>query len=143
MSGRRPGAARRSDDRPSRHRRLLRWPGGGSVWLLYHGYPRLVAATAILGFIAAAACVGHSWRERIALALTVPYFVAGGVAGFFVYLAMFSLPWFEAIFNDKGSGPLGLLLFVCGFSVAGVLAGGWVLERAFHLRRRQGTAPII
>lgn len=113
----------------------------GTAWLFYHGYPRLAATAAVLSFMAAAACGGQSWRERAALALAVPSWVADGVAGFFIYLAAFSFRWFDALFNDKGSGPLGLLLFVCGFAVAGRLAAGWVLERAFGLRRGPGTPP--
>lgn len=114
---------------------------GLCVGLYDHGYPRLVATIALIGFMAAAALAGHSWRERVALALSVPFFVAGGAAGFLVYLGLFSFRWFEAIFNDKGSGPLGLLIFVCGFAVAGGLGGAWVLERAFGLRRRPGRPP--
>jgi hypothetical protein len=91
--------------------------------------------------MAAATCGGKSLRERVVLALVVPSFVAGGVAGFFIYFAAFSFRWFEALYNDKGSGPLGLVLFVCGFAVAGGLAAGWVLERAFGIRRRPGTPP--
>src|SRR5689334_18914843 len=51
------------------------------VGLYYHGYPRLIATTALLGFMAAAALAGPSWRERVALALSVPCFMAGGAAG--------------------------------------------------------------
>ena len=113
----------------------------GSVWLFYHGYARPVAAAATLGLMAAAALVGDTWRERVVAAVAALCLVAGGVAGFYAYIALFRFRWFEAAFNHKGSGPAGLLLFVVGFSVAGGLSGGWVSARVLGLRNRPAAPP--
>lgn len=84
----------------------------------------------MLSFVAASAslmCIPlvdhtHSFRERCLASFVMP-FAMGGLA-FFVslYFMMFQFAWFEAIFNDKGSGPLGLIVT----ALVGLVAGGIV-----------------
>jgi hypothetical protein len=61
-------------------------------------------------------------RERIAASLVMP-FALGGLAAFvLLYFQLFHLAWFEAIFNNKGSGEFGLIVFaIVGFVVGGAI----------------------
>ncbi len=101
----------------------------GAIWLFYNGYPWHVAATTLALFMVAAFCAGNSMRERIVLSLCMPFLALGGLIGFKVYFAMFTFSWFEAVFNSKDSGPLGLILFVCGFAVATAIGAAWSMDR--------------
>ena len=70
-----------------------------------------------------------SVRERIIVSLIMPFAVAG-LAGFVVlYFQMFHFAWFESIFNDKGSGPFGLIVSAISGLAAGGFAGWWILGR--------------
>jgi hypothetical protein len=109
-----------------------------AIWLFYNGYPWLVSTTSILLFmIAPLFCRTSPWKERILLSLTVPFIVLGGILGFYAYFAMFSFIWFQGIFGGKGSGLLGLMIFVFGFAlfIPGVIlvAAEWL----FRNRRRR------
>ena len=70
-------------------------------------------------------------RERVGLSLIMP-FALGGLAVFVIlYFQMFSFHWFEAIFNGKGSGPIGLIVS----AFLGIAVGGFV---GFRIIRRSG-----
>lgn len=67
-------------------------------------------------------------RERLAVSLVMPFAMAGLACTVLLYFQMFSFAWFEAIFNDKGSGPIGLMVS----AITGLAAGGcmgWRLLR--------------
>lgn len=112
----------------------------GCISLFYHGYPWHVAVGVVLIAMIAIAFAGKTWTERATLSLTVPFLALGGVAGFFIYFWMFSFSWFEAVFNGKERGPLGLLIFVCGFALGIGLAACWCIHRllGFFAVRLQG-----
>ena len=63
-----------------------------------------------------------SLRDRILFSLTMPFGLFGLLAGVAIYFAMFNFAWFESIFNSKGGGPFGLMMF----GLAGVLPGGYI-----------------
>ena len=107
----------------------------GAIWLFYNGYPRLVASCTVLAFMLAPLFAKASWTQRATLSLSVPFVVLGGVGGFFLYFWMFSFSWFEAVFNNKGGGPFGLILFVSGFALAGGGLGGYCIHRGLCLLR--------
>lgn len=44
------------------------------------------------------------------------------------YFTMFRFDWFERIFNDKGTGPFGLIMSVALGFAAGGLSGWWLLS---------------
>jgi len=90
----------------------------GAIWLFYNGYPWPVATGAILATMIVAWCGGRSFSERWAMCLAVPFLVLGGSVGGFAYFGMFRFSWFEAIFNNDGLGPLGLITSVLGCAVA-------------------------
>ena len=71
----------------------------------------------------------YSLRHRLACSLIMP-FAMGGVACFVsLYFAMFRFAWFQDIFNDKGSGPFGLMMAVVfGLMVGGLF--GWLILRS-------------
>ena len=64
----------------------------------------------------------HAWRDRILFSLTMPFGLFGLLAGVAIYFAMFNFAWFESIFNSKGGGPFGLVMF----GLAGVMPGGYI-----------------
>jgi hypothetical protein len=67
-------------------------------------------------------------RDCLVGSLMMPVCVAGATLGAIVYFSMFQFGWFERIFNDKGSGPFGLIVFVvAGFGLGGLLAW-WLLS---------------
>lgn len=68
-------------------------------------------------------------RERVGASLVMP-FALGGLALFVVlYFQMFYFRWFEAIFNDKGLGPFGLIVS----AFLGIALGGYVGYRIVRL----------
>lgn len=73
-------------------------------------------------------------RQRFSASLIMPFAVAG-LAGFILlYFGMFQLAWFERIFNDKGLGPIGLIVSaLIGFG-AGALVGWCVVQRIHWLQ---------
>ncbi|MDZ7618407.1 MAG: hypothetical protein U1E05_15485 [Patescibacteria group bacterium] len=59
-------------------------------------------------------------RDCFAGSIVVAIATLSAVASEFVYFAMFELDWFARIFNDKGAGEFGMLLFgISGFGVGG------------------------
>ena len=73
-------------------------------------------------------------RERVGLSLIMP-FALGRLALFVIlYFQMFHFHWFEAVFNDKGSGPLGLIVS----AILGIAIGGYI---GFRIVRRVGFFP--
>jgi hypothetical protein len=70
-----------------------------------------------------------SLRERVGVSLIMP-FALGGLALFVVvYFQMFHFHWFEAIFNDKGSGEFGLVVS----AFLGIAVGGYLGYRIVRL----------
>lgn len=68
-------------------------------------------------------------RERVGVSLIMP-FALGGLTGFvLLYFQMFNFHWFEAIFNGKGSGPFGLIVF----AIFGSAVGGFIGVRIVRL----------
>ena len=67
----------------------------------------------------------RSWRERSALSAILLCGLIGLAAGVTCYFSLFWLPWFDSFFNDKGTGPLGLIVFALG----GATAAGWLAKR--------------
>ena len=67
----------------------------------------------------------RSWRERAALSAILLCGLIGLAAGVTGYFSLFRLAWFDSVFNDKGTGPLGLIVFALG----GATAAGWLAQR--------------
>lgn len=67
----------------------------------------------------------RSWRERAELSAILFCGLIGLVAGVTCYFSLFWLAWFAWVFNDKGTGPLGLIVFALG----GATAAGWLARR--------------
>ena len=66
-------------------------------------------------------------RDCLAGSLMMPVCVAGATLAAIGYFSMFQFDWFERIFNDKGSGPFGLIVsVVAGFGLGGLVAW-WLL----------------
>jgi hypothetical protein len=90
----------------------------------------------MLSFVAASAslmCIPlvdhtHSFRERCLASLTIPFAMGGFACFVLLYFAMFQFAWFEAIFNGKGSGPLGLIVSALAGLVAGGIVGWRILK---------------
>lgn len=100
-----------------------------AIWLFYNGYPWPVSISTLLIFMIVAFFAGDTGRQRIVVSLSVPFFAFGGYIGFQIYSAMFRFLWFEAIFNSKGSGPAGLILFVGGFAVVTACVAACCIDR--------------
>jgi hypothetical protein len=114
----------------------------GAIWLFYHGYPWLIAGMTLTLFMIVAFCSGRSLRERIVLSLCVPFLALGGYIGFQIYFAMFTVSWFNAVFNSKDIGPLGEIVFVCGFAVVTASVAGWSMHRlSFRVWHSVGKPP--
>jgi len=111
----------------------------GAIWLFYNGYSWPVATGAILATMIVAWCGGRSFSERWAMCLAVPFLVLGGCVGGLAYFGMFHWPWFEAIFNNDGLGPLGLITSVLGCAVAFAATAGGLLH--LLLSRFTGERP--
>jgi hypothetical protein len=62
-------------------------------------------------------------RIRIAASFVMLFAVLGLFLGGIAYFCMFHFKWWDAIFNNKGSGPLGLIFFAFIFSAAGFYCG--------------------
>jgi hypothetical protein len=61
-------------------------------------------------------------RERFVGSLVAP-FAMGGLACFvLLYFQMFRFAWFEAVFNNDGTGPIGLIFS----AITGLGAGGFI-----------------
>ncbi|NQT11242.1 MAG: hypothetical protein HQ582_00745 [Planctomycetes bacterium] len=104
-----------------------------AIWLFYNGYPWLVSISTLLIIMIAAFVAGDTGRERIVVSLSVPFFALGGYIGFQVFFAMFRFLWFEAIFNGKGGGPAGLIVFVVGFALATASVAACCIDRLLFL----------
>ena len=67
--------------------------------------------------------------------------VFGAVACHLAYFAMMHIGWLERIFNDKGAGPLGLIMAVTiGF--CGAATSAWfALRRAQAFISRRSSLP--
>jgi hypothetical protein len=102
-----------------------------ALWLFHDGYRWQISAATLLLFMIAAFVDGGSLREGIVLSLCMPFLVLGGFIGLQGYLALFTISWFEAIFNSKGSGPLGLIVFVVVPAVATAIGAAWTMDRFF------------
>ena len=61
-------------------------------------------------------------QERIESSLVMPFVLAGLVLSILAYFQMFRFGWFESLFNDKGAGPLGLIVS----AFIGITAGGYL-----------------
>lgn len=124
-----------SSGSPSLGRRAGRWAISGIVTLAFLGFGYL----GIRGFLnrqwlIAFTCVPASWmcipwvdhnssiRERSVMSIAAAFAFGGLVGSVALYFLMFRFAWFEALFNDKGTGPGGLVLF----SLAGIAGGGVV-----------------
>ena len=65
-------------------------------------------------------------RDCLTLTLSTTIGVFVGIGAIFAYLGMFHFDWFSDLFNDKGMGPIGMIVFmVAGFAM------GWCAT--FHL----------
>ena len=73
----------------------------------------------------------YSLRQRLACSSIMPFAMAGAACFVLLYFWMFRFVWFENIFNDKGSGPLGLMLAVVSGLMVGGLFGWLVVRTAF------------
>jgi hypothetical protein len=108
---------------------------GLQCWLYSLGYGRWAVVLVVL-LILAGLCAWESWRLFIAFVAAMPVgalVIAGGFE-FWLWLASHT-----GYFNDKGSGPLGVLLFSV---VPGVIAFGITFGLATWLvgyRPRQGA----
>lgn len=101
--------------------------------LLIEGQRGWAALSAVALGVVTPLFLEGTWRERLLACLWVPVCVLLGVGGVAFYFRLFRFSWFEAVFNNKGSWPLGLLLFFLGFAVGLPVLGIWLFER---MRRR-------
>ncbi|MEL6108503.1 MAG: hypothetical protein AAFU85_20960 [Planctomycetota bacterium] len=127
-----PFAAR---DRPSPWRHVV--AACATIVFLYLGYFFLVsmrgrqwieATTYLVGSLSATPWVLHDSKARHCLAGSVVIAVGTlcAAASQVCYFAMFEFEWFNDIFNGKGAGEFGMLLFG-GIAFAGSGYVGWRL----------------
>jgi hypothetical protein len=90
-------------------------------FMFKHEYVLAVAVLAA-SLLSAPFIIADSWRARFSGVLVMLVVFLSLLAGSAAYFALFSLQWFERVFNNKASGPLGLAIFL--FVFAGI--GGYV-----------------
>ena len=78
----------------------------------YNGYAFLVVLGSIGLVVTGALVLGRGVKEKTLIVAVVTSAIIGGWFGYSLYFTMFSLQWFESIFNGKDLGPLGLIVFV-------------------------------
>jgi hypothetical protein len=103
-----------------------------SVWLCWNRSFLLAGIGGAVTIMTIPLAAAGTWQERLTASFIMPFVGLGFVLGVVVYFAMFRFTWFEAVFNNKGGGPLGLILFASSFS----LAGGYLGHRCVHLVSR-------
>jgi hypothetical protein len=115
----------------------------GAIWLFYNGYPWLVAFTVIGVGTTGVFLAGRTRREGIVCCLSFWAMGIGGLIGFRLYFALFVIRWFETLFASKDAGLLGLLLFVCGFAITGMLLTFWIVPPLMdrYFPRRPAEPP--
>jgi hypothetical protein len=84
----------------------------GAIWAFYNGFAIIVILGSFGLIVVAALFFGKNVNERILIITTIAAAVTGGWCGYILYFRMFSLQWFESLFNGKDLGPLGLIAFV-------------------------------
>jgi|SRR5579883_3107703 len=64
-----------------------------------------------------------TWRRQVVGVVVMLFVFLGLLTGTAIYFAMFYLDWFRSVFNHKGSGEAGWMLFVSAFAVGGGFVG--------------------
>jgi hypothetical protein len=95
----------------------------GAIWLLLNRHLVAAALVCTTSLMTIPFAAQGSWRERILASLVMPFSMAGLVVGVTLYFLLFYFSWFEAIFNSKGSGPFGLIVFAFAFAGGGGFVG--------------------
>jgi hypothetical protein len=113
----------------------------GAFWLLLHRYPISGAAIFTVALMVIPLFGESSWRERLANCLIMSFGVAGLYGGVGIYISLFRFEWFYDIFNNKGAGPLGLMVFAFSFAVGGGYLGCGCVALAGRLLRH-GRPPV-
>lgn len=62
------------------------------------------------------------FRQRLFASCLMPFAMAGLALFVMLYFKLFRIAWFERLFNDKGSGPVGMIFF----ALTGMVAGGYI-----------------
>ena len=93
----------------------------------------LRAVASVTVALAAIPWASHETDARNCLCASVAISIGAisAIASVLLYLKMFDFEWFERIFNDKGTGPLGMFLF----AGVGFAFGGYVCWRLLALKR--------
>jgi len=99
------------------------------IWLFASGHYRIATTLFALFLAIAPLCFSEPWIKRISFSLSAQFAIFGGCVGFFLYPQMFSFYWFKATFNEKGAGPVGLMLFVVLFATISGAVAYWLIRR--------------
>lgn len=96
---------------------------------------------AIFGAVVSLMCIplvdhSSSIRKRLIASCLMPLPMVGLATFIFIYFQLFRIPWFERLFNDKGSGPVGLILFALPGFGAGCYLSWFILN--FLCREESG-----
>ena len=86
------------------------------------------AAVTFTALVATAPWMFHHSHIRDAASASISIFVGalGAILATILYFQMFNFDWFRNAFNDKGTGPFGLLIFFgMGFII------GWLITCRF------------
>jgi hypothetical protein len=117
---------------------VLAIAAGLIVYLYCMSQGRLYLAAVVLGVcVTSMPLIPEGKGDRLVAVLTSFCGFLGFLAGVVIYFAMFNFSWFWVIFNGKGGGPLGLILFAVSFTLVGVYAG----ERGLRCFRRRPEPP--
>ena len=76
----------------------------------------VVGGLSVIPWASYQASARDCWTGTLSLAVGS----LGAIGAVVIYLTLFYFDWFREIFNDKGSGPIGMFLFAAlGFGVGG------------------------
>lgn len=114
----------------------------------YLAFRQLLERQWILGFVAASAslmCIpfvdhSSSVRQRLFASCLMPFGLAGMAMFVLLYFQMFHISWFERVFKDKSSGPVGLILCALPSWFAGRYLG-WRVLTFLGWGESSNTAP--
>jgi hypothetical protein len=113
---------------------VLAFVAGMIAFMFFMSEHQFLPAVVVLGIcLTSMPLIPEGQGDRLVAALNMFCGFLGLLAGVVIYFAMFSFSWFAAIFNGKGGGPAGLLLFAISFA----FAGGYLGYRGLHFLQRR------